>query len=125
MAPLLLTDKFGLVDVEATYISGGGQTSTPRAIRHGLSMGLAVLYPECKEKLRFGWLFLSKIESNFVYFLAGYLTIDPRHKERSKINQPGARAKWIWLVLSFSLYLKSCVFQEATLNVKLLLLFIE
>ncbi|PIO61737.1 hypothetical protein TELCIR_16730 [Teladorsagia circumcincta] len=29
---------------------------------------------------------------------AGLLTLDPRKKERSKVNQPGARAKWIWYV---------------------------
>ncbi|VDM50051.1 unnamed protein product [Toxocara canis] len=28
---------------------------------------------------------------------AGLLTRDPRKRERSKVNQPGARAKWIWL----------------------------
>jgi hypothetical protein len=68
------------------------------------------------------------MSSNFNYFLAGYLTTDPRRKERSKINQPGARAKWIWLVLNFRIYLKSLIFQEETLILvasKLLLLFME
>jgi ribosomal protein S9 len=59
IAPLLLTNKFDLVDVEATHVEGpGGQTVTPRAIRQGLSLGLAALYPECKELLRFGALFV-------------------------------------------------------------------
>jgi len=81
VAPLILTDKFGQVDIEATSESGfDGQTTTPRAIRHGVSLGLAALYPEFKQRLRF----------------AGYLTTDPRRRERSKISQPGARAKWIW-----------------------------
>ncbi|VDM60926.1 unnamed protein product [Angiostrongylus costaricensis] len=39
---------------------------------------------------------------------AGLLTYDPRTKERSKVNQPGARAKWIWYV--FAGFFSSFVF---------------
>ncbi|PIO67539.1 hypothetical protein TELCIR_10705 [Teladorsagia circumcincta] len=34
--------------------------------------------------------------NGIVPFTTGLLTLDPRKKERSKVNQPGARAKWIW-----------------------------
>ncbi|KAI6177589.1 hypothetical protein M3Y97_00924200 [Aphelenchoides bicaudatus] len=65
MAPLILTDMFNKIDVEAKLHDGpGGTTATARAIRHGISMGLAALYPEFKLRLRF----------------AGYLNADPRSK---------------------------------------------
>jgi ribosomal protein S9 len=96
MSPLILTDMFDKVDVEATLVEGpGGTTSTARAIRHGLSLGLAALYPEFKQRLRFGKYFQHTFQL-MPFILAGYLNIDPRSKERSKISQPGARAKWIW-----------------------------
>lgn len=55
MAPFILANKLGQVDVEAHLVEGpGGTIATPRAIRHGISLGLAALYPESKLKLRFG-----------------------------------------------------------------------
>ncbi|KAI6240065.1 putative 40S ribosomal protein S9, mitochondrial [Aphelenchoides fujianensis] len=81
LSPLLLTNKFGQLDVDAKVVSGpGGLSVIPRAVRHAVSLGIVALHPEFKQKLRF----------------AGLLTADPRRKERSKVNQPGARAKWIW-----------------------------
>ena len=47
--------------------------------------------------------------SNFLYsilFSAGLLTLDPRKKERSKVNQPGARAKWIWYVIFLNFFVR-------------------
>lgn len=70
MAPLILTDKLGLVDVEANVVEGpGGLTATPRAIRHGLSLGLAALYPEFKQRLRFGNFKFLVILYNYCLFM--------------------------------------------------------
>jgi len=81
LSPLIITGLLGRVNIEAEIIEGpGGNTVIPRAIRHATSQCIAVLYPDTFEKLR----------------LAGLLTADPRRRERSKINQPGARSKWKW-----------------------------
>ncbi|KHN74746.1 putative 40S ribosomal protein S9, mitochondrial [Toxocara canis] len=81
LAPLLVADLLGLVDIAAEVKGPGGLSVVPRVVRHGVALGIAALYPEHADKLR----------------LAGLLTRDPRKRERSKVNQPGARAKWIWL----------------------------
>uniref|UniRef100_F1L5E8 40S ribosomal protein S9 n=1 Tax=Ascaris suum TaxID=6253 RepID=F1L5E8_ASCSU len=80
LAPLLVSDLLGLVDVDAEVEGPGGLSVVPRVVRHGTALGIAALYPEHTEKLR----------------LSGLLTRDPRRRERNKVNQPGARAKWIW-----------------------------
>jgi len=81
LSPLIVTDLFGKVDIHVTVDNGpGGESVIPRASRHAVSLCLAALFPDVSEKLR----------------LAGLLTSDPRKKERNKVNQPGARAKWIW-----------------------------
>jgi small subunit ribosomal protein S9 len=81
IAPLIVTDMFGRVDIEAKVLNGQyGLSIVPRAVRHGASLGIAALFPETKEKLKD----------------MDMLTMEPRRKERNKINQPGARAKWIW-----------------------------
>ncbi|KAK6745641.1 hypothetical protein RB195_012014 [Necator americanus] len=80
LAPMIVAGLLGKVDVKATSTGSGGITALPRAVRHGTALGIAALYPKTMEPLR----------------LAGLLTADPRKKERSKVNQPGARAKWIW-----------------------------
>uniref|UniRef100_A0AC34QC17 Ribosomal protein S9 n=1 Tax=Panagrolaimus sp. JU765 TaxID=591449 RepID=A0AC34QC17_9BILA len=81
IAPLLVTDMFGRVDIEARVLEGPyGLSIVPRAVRHGASLGIAALFPETVEKLK----------------TMEMLTMEPRKKERSKVNQPGARAKWIW-----------------------------
>ncbi|XGW15029.1 hypothetical protein V3C99_000924 [Haemonchus contortus] len=80
LAPMIVAGMLGRVDVKATSKGSGGITALPRAVRHGTALGIAALYPKTMEPLR----------------LAGLLTLDPRKKERSKVNQPGARAKWIW-----------------------------
>uniref|UniRef100_A0A915B0L2 Ribosomal protein S9 n=1 Tax=Parascaris univalens TaxID=6257 RepID=A0A915B0L2_PARUN len=80
LAPLLVSDLLGLLDVDAEVEGPGGLSVVPRVVRHGTALGIAALYPERAEKLR----------------LSGLLTRDPRRRERNKVNQPGARAKWIW-----------------------------
>lgn len=53
LAPLLIAEKFGQVDVEARIIHGpGGLAVIPRATRHAVALGIAALYPETKERLR-------------------------------------------------------------------------
>uniref|UniRef100_A0AC34FC05 Ribosomal protein S9 n=1 Tax=Panagrolaimus sp. ES5 TaxID=591445 RepID=A0AC34FC05_9BILA len=81
IAPLIVTEMFGRVDIEAKVLNDQyGLSIVPRAVRHGVSLGIAALFPDTKEKLRD----------------MDMLTMEPRVKERSKVNQPGARAKWIW-----------------------------
>ncbi|KAI3422177.1 hypothetical protein GPALN_012710 [Globodera pallida] len=81
LAPLIVAGKLGQVDVEAQVLDGpGGFSVIPRVVRQGAALGLAALFPETMDKLR----------------VAGLLSTDPRRRERSKVNQPGARAKWIW-----------------------------
>ncbi|KAM3723594.1 putative 40S ribosomal protein S9 [Dirofilaria immitis] len=81
LAPLIVTDLLGKLDITSKITDGpGGASVIPRIIRHGASLCIAALFPEYFDKLR----------------LAGLLTSDPRKRERYKINQKGARAKWIW-----------------------------
>ncbi|MCP9259421.1 hypothetical protein DINM_002368 [Dirofilaria immitis] len=83
LAPLIVTDLLGKLDITSKITDGpGGASVIPRIIRHGASLCIAALFPEYFDKLR----------------LAGLLTSDPRKRERYKINQKGARAKWIWII---------------------------
>lgn len=66
-------DRF---DVEAK-VSGGGLTGQAEAIRLGISRALLKINPELKETLK----------------KAGFLTRDPRMKERKKPGLTGARAR--------------------------------
>jgi small subunit ribosomal protein S9 len=73
-APLELTssqDRFNL----SVLVKGGGITGQAHAIRHGLSRALLVADPELKPELR----------------RAGFLTRDPREKERKKPGLKRAR----------------------------------
>ncbi|VBB32828.1 unnamed protein product [Acanthocheilonema viteae] len=89
LAPLIVTDLLGKLDITGKITDGpGGASVIPRIIRHGASLCIAALFPEHFDKLR----------------LAGLLTSDPRRRERHKINQKGARAKWIWYLLFFKLF---------------------
>uniref|UniRef100_A0A0R3RFS7 Peptidylprolyl isomerase n=1 Tax=Elaeophora elaphi TaxID=1147741 RepID=A0A0R3RFS7_9BILA len=84
LAPLIVTDLLGKVDITGKITDGpGGASVIPRIIRHGASLCIVALFPEHFDKLR----------------LAGLLTSDPRKRERYKISQKGARAKWIWFVI--------------------------
>ena len=72
--PLVTTDTLGKVDIEAT-VTGGGVTGQAGAIRHGLARALL------------------NVDENFRPALkkAGFLTRDPRMKERKKYGLKGAR----------------------------------
>ena len=72
--PLNLTGLIGKVDVVAT-VAGGGVTGQAGALRHGISRALLTLNPELRPSLK----------------AAGFLTRDPRMKERKKYGLKGAR----------------------------------
>ncbi|HOI10341.1 MAG TPA: 30S ribosomal protein S9, partial [Myxococcota bacterium] len=65
-------------DVVAT-VRGGGETGQAGALRHGIARALADRNPE---------------EWRVPVKKAGYLTRDPRTKERKKYGQPGARKRF-------------------------------
>jgi len=72
--PLVSTDMLGKVDV-VVNVSGGGVTGQAGAIRHGISRALLTLNPEYRPTLK----------------AAGFLTRDPRMKERKKYGLKAAR----------------------------------
>ena len=72
--PLDTTDTLGKVDIVAT-VSGGGVTGQAGAIRHGISRALLEMNAEYRPALK----------------AAGFLTRDPRMKERKKYGLKAAR----------------------------------
>ena len=72
--PLVTTDMLGKVDIVVT-VAGGGVSGQAGAIRHGISRALVVLNPENRASLK----------------SAGFLTRDPRMKERKKYGLKAAR----------------------------------
>ena len=72
--PLVSTDLVGKVDIVVT-VAGGGVSGQAGAIRHGLSRALLLLNPETRATLK----------------AAGFLTRDPRMKERKKYGLKAAR----------------------------------
>ena len=72
--PLVTTDLMGKVDVGVT-VCGGGVTGQAGAIRHGISRALVLLNPEYRASLK----------------AAGFMTRDPRMKERKKYGLKAAR----------------------------------
>lgn len=72
--PLVTTGTVGKVDIEAT-VSGGGVTGQAGAIRHGISRALLEMNAEYRPALK----------------AAGFLTRDPRMKERKKYGLKAAR----------------------------------
>ena len=72
--PLVAADLVGKVDVVVT-VAGGGVSGQAGAIRHGISRALLQLNPEYRATLK----------------AAGFLTRDPRMKERKKYGLKGAR----------------------------------
>ena len=72
--PLVTSDMVGKVDVVVT-VCGGGVSGQAGAIRHGLSRALVVMNPEFRPALK----------------AAGFMTRDPRMKERKKYGLKGAR----------------------------------
>ena len=59
-------------------VAGGGPTGQAGAIRHGISRALTLYNLELRKKLK----------------KEGFLTRDPRMKERKKYGQRGARARF-------------------------------
>lgn len=72
--PLILTNNLENLDVICT-VQGGGVSGQAGAIRHGISRALLVYDPELRPALK----------------KAGYLTRDPRMKERKKYGLKAAR----------------------------------
>ena len=72
--PLVTTETLGKVDVVVT-VAGGGVSGQAGAIRHGISRALLGLNAEFRPALK----------------AAGFLTRDPRMKERKKYGLKGAR----------------------------------
>ena len=77
--PLLATSTNSKYDVLAN-IRGGGLTGQAGALRHGISRALLLVEPDFREVLR----------------KQGFLTRDPRMKERKKYGQKGARKRFQW-----------------------------
>ena len=75
--PLRFTQMLDQVEVNA-MVKGGGVGGQSGAVRMGLSRGLAALNPELRPALRKN----------------GFLTRDPRMKERKKYGQKGARRRF-------------------------------
>ncbi len=73
-APLVKTDLLGKYDV-LVNVYGGGTTGQAGAIRHGISRALLIADPSLRPTLK----------------NAGYLTRDPRMKERKKYGLKAAR----------------------------------
>ena len=72
--PLATTDLMGKVDIVVT-VAGGGVSGQAGAIRHGISRALVTLNPEYRPALK----------------AAGFMTRDPRMKERKKYGLKAAR----------------------------------
>ena len=72
--PLVLTDTLTKYDVFVNVV-GGGFTGQAGAIRHGIARALIVAEPELRAELK----------------KAGFLTRDPRMKERKKYGLKKAR----------------------------------
>ncbi|MCX5711356.1 MAG: 30S ribosomal protein S9 [Candidatus Omnitrophica bacterium] len=77
--PLVATNSVAKYNVSAN-LSGGGLTRQAGALRLGIARALIAAEPESKDLLR----------------KQGYLTRDPRAKERKKYGQKGARKRFQW-----------------------------
>ena len=75
--PLALTETSEKFDIYATVV-GGGASGQAGALRHGISRALVEYNGELRERLK----------------AEGFLTRDPRKKERKKYGQKGARARY-------------------------------
>ena len=72
--PLAATEELGKVDIVAT-VEGGGVSGQAGALRHGVARALLLVNPEYRTVLK----------------KAGFLTRDPRMKERKKYGLKAAR----------------------------------
>jgi small subunit ribosomal protein S9 len=77
LSPFELTENAGKFNVFAN-VSGGGESGQAGAIRHGISRALIKMDPSLRPTLKKN----------------GFLTRDPRMKERKKYGQKGARARF-------------------------------
>jgi len=75
--PLALTDTNGKFDI-LVNVHGGGVSGQAGAIRHGITRALMDFNLELRRKLK----------------KAGFVTRDPRVKERKKYGQKGARKRF-------------------------------
>ena len=75
--PLEATETMGRYDVFVN-VRGGGSQGQAEAIRHGITRALMLITPTFRPTLK----------------KAGYVTRDPRKKERKKYGQRGARARF-------------------------------
>ena len=75
--PLALTETGDKFDLFVT-VAGGGQAGQAGAVRHGIARALLEFDGELRDRLK----------------SAGFLTRDPRKKERKKYGQKGARARF-------------------------------
>ncbi len=75
--PLQVTETLGKFDVLVS-VSGGGLSGQAGAIRHGIARALLHFNVELRRRLK----------------KAGFLTRDPRMKERKKYGQKGARKRF-------------------------------
>ena len=75
--PLQLTETVEKFDIYVR-VAGGGSAGQAGAIRHGISRALLEYNGELRDRLK----------------SAGFLTRDPRKKERKKYGQKGARARF-------------------------------
>ncbi|MBM3246818.1 MAG: 30S ribosomal protein S9 [Candidatus Omnitrophica bacterium] len=77
--PFQISNNLTKYDIIAN-IRGGGLAGQAGALRHGISRALLLAEPELKDSLR----------------KQGFLTRDPRAKERKKYGQKGARKRFQW-----------------------------
>jgi small subunit ribosomal protein S9 len=75
--PLHVTETLGKYDIFANVL-GGGLTGQAAAMRLGIARALLKVNDEFRKKLK----------------VAGFLTRDPRMKERKKYGQKGARKRF-------------------------------
>ena len=75
--PLHLTDSVGKFDI-LVNVDGGGKAGQAGAVRHGVTRALMEFNPEFRTRLK----------------RAGFITRDPRAKERKKYGQKGARKRF-------------------------------
>ena len=75
--PLHLTDSVNKFDV-LVNVDGGGVAGQAGAVRHGITRALVEMNPEFRIRLK----------------KAGFVTRDPRAKERKKYGQKGARKRF-------------------------------
>jgi small subunit ribosomal protein S9 len=77
--PLEVTNSLNKYNI-AVNVQGGGLSGQAGAVRHSISRALALFDENAKEALRKG----------------GFLTRDPRMKERKKFGRKGARKRFQW-----------------------------